>query len=347
MKKILFYSSALLALAACTSTPSTDYTVEWDASSQNDGKVAYIYDFDDREQKLDSTIINQGKAVFNGVVDAPRIAQLYIEGKRKATFILEAGNITIDSIGTAAGSPLNVAFEAFNATSDSLRKEYMALAAQKDTTLLPQMEAIQNQYTTLEESTAENNIGNPIGYYLFLQKAYEFQPEELDSAVAADTTLLKYKRVQKLVEGIERKRATSEGNVFTDFEIEYDGKVQKLSDYVGKGDYAIVDFWASWCGPCMREAETLKTIYKKWGGKGLEIVGVAVWDEPANTLKAIEDKGLVWKHIINGQSKPTDLYGISGIPCIVIVDPEGNIIGRDIRGEELVKFIDEKLEAKK
>ena len=68
-----------------------------------------------------------------------------------------------------------------------------------------------------------------------------------------------------------------------------------------------------------------------------------MWDEPQNTVEAIEKHKLPWNHIINGQNIPTDLYGISGIPCIVIINPEGEIVGRDVRGEDLKKFIDEKL----
>lgn len=344
MKKILFLFGVALAITACSSDSEPNYSIEFNATSKNNDKTVFLTDFDN-DDKVDSAIVVNGKAVFSGKTDAPRLARIMIGKKRGPIFILEQGNITINEHGTASGSPLNEAFERYNFVSDSLQKEYVKVARNEETKDLAT--SIKEQYLNLERETRITNQGNPIGYYLFLQQAYELEPAQLDSAIAADTTLLQYSKIEKLVEAAERKRATSEGNVFTDFEIEYDGKVQKLSDYVGKGDYAIVDFWASWCGPCMREAETLKTIYKKWGGKGLEIVGVAVWDEPANTLKAIEDKGLVWKHIINGQSKPTDLYGISGIPCIVIVDPEGNIIGRDIRGEELVKFIDEKLEAKK
>lgn len=346
MKKVLLYAGAALAMVACTSAPSTDYTVELNTSADNEGLLVSLVDYDDNETKLDSAVVENGKASFSGKIDDARLVRVVIQGKRKAMFILEPGNITIDSLGTATGTVLNNAFEKFNAQSDSLRKEYMQVA--KDTANKAQAEAIIKAYNDLDSVTQIENTGNPIGYYLFLQKAYGYEPAELDSALAADSALLKYKRVQKLVEGVKRKQMTSAGNKFTDFEISYNGKTQKLSDYVGNGNYVIVDFWASWCGPCMREAENLKEIYKKWNGKGLEIVGVAVWDEAANTEKAIAEKGLVWKHIINGQNIPTDLYGINGIPSIVVIDPEGMIIARDVRGEDLVKLIDEKLaESKK
>ena len=132
-----------------------------------------------------------------------------------------------------------------------------------------------------------------------------------------------------------QKERTSPGQKYIDFEITYDGKTSKLSDYVKPGKYTIVDFWASWCGPCMRQAAVLKEIYAENKDKGLEIVGVAVWDEPHNTLEAITAKELPWPNILNAQTIPTDLYGISGIPCIIIIGPDGTILSRDKQGDEL------------
>lgn len=341
MKKNLLYVAAALSVAACTTTPNNDYSVAFNATSNNNGKMVYVIDYDDSEVKLDSAVVENGKALFSGKIEEPRLARLNISGKRGPMFILEAGNITIDSLGKASGSTLNDAFEAFSSASDSLRQEYAKVA--QDTTAKAQIEAITKAYEKLDSTTCANNQGNPIGYYLFIQKAYEFEPAELDSVIASDSTLLKYKRVQKLVDAAKCKKATSPGNKFTDFEITHEGTTKKLSDYAGKGNYTIVDFWASWCGPCIRETATLKEIYKKWNGKGLDIVGVAVWDKPEDTVEAIDKHKLPWNHIINGQNIPTDLYGISGIPCIVIINPEGEIVGRDVRGEDLKKFIDEKL----
>ena len=122
--------------------------------------------------------------------------------------------------------------------------------------------------------------------------------------------------------------------VAPDFTV-YDGagNAVKLSDFRGKP--VVINFWASWCGPCIRETKVLKEIYEEYGPKGLDVLGVAVWDEPANTLKAIEQHQLPWPQIINAQTIPTDLYGIAGIPCIILFDPEGNIVSRDKQDDDL------------
>ena len=181
---------------------------------------------------------------------------------------------------------------------------------------------------------------------LFINKAYEFDAAQLDSALAANPTMKEYKRVAKIVDAFTAQANTSVGKKFTDFEITYENTTYKLSDYVAKGNYTIVDFWASWCGPCIRETATLKDIYKKWNGKGLDILGVAVWDKPEDTLEAIKQHNLPWNCIINGQEIPTNLYGILGIPCILVIDPEGTIVARNVYGDDLKAKINELLSEK-
>ena len=111
MKKNLLYAAGVaLVMTACTQAPSTDYNVEYNATAENNGLTAYLMDYDDKDVKLDSTTIVDGKAVFNGTIDVARIARLVINGKPKATFVLEAANNSLDSLGTAAGAPLNDAF---------------------------------------------------------------------------------------------------------------------------------------------------------------------------------------------------------------------------------------------
>ena len=123
--------------------------------------------------------------------------------------------------------------------------------------------------------------------------------------------------------------------MFTDFEAEYEGKTQRLSDYVGKGNYVLVDFWASWCGPCRAEIPNLIAAYNKYKAKGLVVLGVATWDEPADTKKAIAELGINYPQIMNAQKAGSDAYGIEGIPEIILFAPDGTIVARGLRGEAI------------
>lgn len=128
---------------------------------------------------------------------------------------------------------------------------------------------------------------------------------------------------------------TGAGKMFKDFSAEYNGKTTRLSDYVGKGKYVLVDFWASWCGPCKREIPNLIKIYEQYKGEKFEVLGVATWDKPDATLASIEQLGITYPQMINAQKAGSDAYGIEGIPEIILFAPDGTIVARGLRGHKI------------
>ncbi len=131
------------------------------------------------------------------------------------------------------------------------------------------------------------------------------------------------------------------GAKYEDFTVEYDGRSTKLSDYVGHGQYVLIDFWASWCGPCRAEIPNLMAVYQKYKDQGLMVVGIASWDKPEASLKAIEEDGVSYPQIINAQDIATNAYNIGGIPHIILFAPDGTILARGLRGEEIEKKLKE------
>ena len=123
---------------------------------------------------------------------------------------------------------------------------------------------------------------------------------------------------------------------FIDFSaVQPDGTTLSLSDFVGHGKYILVDFWASWCGPCRGEIPNIKNVYKQFHGDRFDIVSVAVWDDVEDTQAAIQEEGLEWNNILGAGRVPTDLYGIEGIPHLILFAPDGTIVARNIRGREI------------
>ena len=127
-------------------------------------------------------------------------------------------------------------------------------------------------------------------------------------------------------------RAFSE---FVDFAVEYNGKTTRLSDYVGRGKYVLVDFWASWCGPCRQEIPNLISLYEKYKDKEFLVLGVAVQDNPEASLKAIDEMQIPYPQILNTQKIATNLYGIDIIPETILFAPDGTILARGLHGEEI------------
>lgn len=337
--KHLISTSALVAVAvACASATAPNYTVTVPLTEDEDDMVAYIVDFDSGD-KIDSTIVVNGVAKFQGNITTPVMATISMEGSRLGSLVLEPGNINVDiKSRKITGTPINDYVEKWEKQIGELQNEARSLP--QDSSYEQKSQELYNRFLALNEKAFKDNANNAFGYYMFLQQCYETDLKGLNEKLKEYPQFANGKRIAKLRTALINKEETSVGHKFKDFAITYNGKTQRLSDYIGKGKYTLVDFWASWCGPCIRETAVIKELYNKYHDKGLNVLGVAVWDEPQNTLKAIEQHQLPWEQIINAKTVPTDIYGISGIPCIILFDPEGNIISRDKQDEDLVKDVD-------
>ncbi|MBQ0006867.1 MAG: TlpA family protein disulfide reductase [Alistipes sp.] len=140
------------------------------------------------------------------------------------------------------------------------------------------------------------------------------------------------------------------GQKFVDFIVDDgnpDGTAVRLSDYVGKGKYVIVDFWASWCAPCKGELPNLKEVYEKYGGDDFTVVSVAVWDKRADSEKTVKSHGMTWPQILNSGEFATKLYGIKAIPQIMMVGPDGTIVEWNLRGDAIETAVSKYVKAKK
>lgn len=326
------------AFAAAFGVNAEHYRVIMPLSEDNEGAMARLINFDTRAV-IDSVLVADKTARFEGEIDEPVLARVTIEDSRGpfGTFILEPGTISFNATDGAFGSMANDQLRAFYKKVKDLNDEFSRTSDQAA------RENIYKRYLALSDSIVDENKENVVGYIVFLNSGIEqLNAAELREAFKEYPYFASFKRSADMLVQAEKREATQPGGKYIDFEIpQPDGSVKRLSDYVGKGKYTLVDFWASWCGPCIRQTAVLKDIYDKYRSDDrLEVLGVAVWDQVDDTRRAIKQHALPWDCILGAGNIPTDLYGITGIPCIILFGPDGTIISRDKQDDELRATVD-------
>ncbi len=359
MKKRYFPLLTVAALSVASCGVPSSYTVDGVvADTTLNGRMVYMTDLVTRDV-VDSSMIIDGRFSFTGKADTAKIVRIADNARAyRMEFVLENGNIALElgEVEKRGGTPLNEAFTIFMNDVDALQETIYAKQAELMQSTLTDEEkesawgAFQAELTpkvdALMSKNFDSNRDNVVGAWAVVN--WNLEPERLDSVLnLAGENVKQSPMVKKLTDQLEIIKKTAAGQMFTDFTIEQpDGAKVSLSDYVGKGKYVLVDFWASWCRPCRAEIPHIKELYDKYHGDKFDVLGVAVWDKTEDTLKAIEDLGISWPQILNAQQVPTDLYAIAGIPHIILFAPDGTIVARDLRGDDMKAKVAEVMAAK-
>ena len=358
MKKIqLLLVGGMAMMCACQPSQQPQvYTVtgELDDSTHH-GKKIYVMRYDDRKL-IDSTFIEGNKFVFKGQVDTASFCRIDVSYSDFANFILEGGDIKVNlkKYNQPSGTPQNDAISKIAQEEDSL----FSYVDQKGKEILQQYPNIEEAREVMKEGMAEFNMNlakrckelyelhhnDAVGYFLLYRVFMDqLDPDTKLQIMSTFGPWLKSQNmVKKTMMQTQAIKNTAEGMPFVDIKgKDAEGNPVALSDYVGKGNYVLLDMWASWCGPCKGEIPNLLKLHNQYKDKGLTVLGLFVWDNEKNLKKAVKEEGIVWPQIIDTEADAEKLYGVDGIPHIILFAPDGTILNRNLRGQTMIDVVDE------
>lgn len=352
MKKIIFLFLSALAILF-VSCQGNSYSIEGKFSDNSfDSKVAYLQKIDSiNSQKatvIDSATISDGKFSFKGTSDEPMMGFVSVGKLENAendtpigTLILEPGNIkiTFDKTNvTLGGTPKNDEFNNIHKVMNTLTDKISKITPQdaNNPAIRAEVDTLQKQLQMSTFNFAKENISNKAGEFLFYSSAKSFSKDQLKELIAAsDSTFRNRDEIKALVKELDRVKPEV-GNPYSDAQlIDQSGQMVSLSDYVGKNKLVLIDFWASWCQPCIQEIPNLIKTYNAYKSKGLEIVGISVDDDKNKWTAAVQNYKMTWVQLADATTMASQLYGVQSIPHTLLIDQNGVVIATDLRGKEL------------
>ena len=361
-------ASILFSVALLTSCHSNGYKISGSVSSSEglaDGDTLFVTKDLQTGIPSDTLIIQDGKFEMSGETDSTALCMIYSAKRNEinAAFFMEPGTIDIqltDQPGASrvGGTTCNKQWQTLNDSVMSIGKEINRIAEhiygnnlsqEEQQKGMEQIDKLNKRFAELVVKTAEKNIDNEFGYFLLT-----YYPEELiDNNTRAKLIkdlpeeMRQRTAIKQLEQAINAAAKTAEGATIKDFTQKTpDGTEISLMDEVKKHKVTVIDFWASWCGPCRQEMPFMMQMYDKHHSKGLGIIGISLDNDKDAWVKGTEALGFTWPQMSDLKGWDNEIaqhFQVTSIPHTIVVDQKGTILRRGLRGEELESFVAEQL----
>lgn len=375
MKRLLVIIAAAVTFFSCKNENTIGkFTVTGEIKNAPDQKVFLeeMHFSQDPSVVIDTSILEKGKVKIKSIAAEEGLfrlrlehgpAYIFINDNDQISFTADAANDNFNS--QTFNSPANASLKKFISTSDSMQGALHT--AVNGITSLKQANAtdsvIKASQTNLAQLSSQYNnyilhyidtTASPITALFAMGYTQQIKQDTITKTVnalakrfpnhhALNDLVKQYN--QSLAQQKPAASAPSEAAMAPDFTLpDVNGKPVSLNSFRGK--YVLVDFWASWCGPCREENPNVVAAYNKFKDKNFMILGVSLDKEKSAWLKAIKDDNLTWNHVSDlkfWNSAVVPLYGFEGIPYNVLIDPQGKIIAKELRGPDLENKLQEVL----
>lgn len=360
LSTIFGFAVASLAFVACQ---SNGFKVEGVADGFEDGDTLLLME-GMPDESPDTLIVKDGKFSWEGNADSVTVCTVFAPKVMKSVILFkEPGTIHVLLSATGdpevSGTTANNALQELNLAQIAFQKKAEALISQlyAEDVDEERQQAIYSEYESLQKEMGQNlaaitkkNLDNELGYFLLTQLAYSdvFTKAEIHDLISKiPSDYQKRQAIKDIQKMLDASFTTEEGDQIPNFKMQSaEGAELSILDEVKKNKITVLDFWASWCQPCREEMPVMKQILASNQDKGFGIVGISLDDNRDAWISCIQELELTWPQMSDlqgGKSIVAQSFGVTAIPFTAVVDQNGTILKKGLRGEELANFISEQL----
>jgi peroxiredoxin len=350
-KNIFFLLAAVLLMTACNK-PKT-FKVNVSLANGNE-KTVYLQKYvDNVPVNIDSAVIMDEKAILTAPIDNPQVLYaLKVKDKRGSmpffadnkdvTFVGDMNNPqAVEIMASETQAELDAYNDQLKAFDEQIRDLYAVMQqafSDNDSIKMDSLNkvgtALMEQQDSFRDEYIKAHPESFVTHYILDGVKQDYPIDQLKDLMAGFTTESIYR--DHLNDYVAKQERLEVGQPFIDFTLQTkDGEDVTLSEKIAQNKLTLVDFWASWCGPCRHENPVVKAAYEKYHELGFEVVGVSVDQDEAAWLKAVEEDELPWMQVRDSEDKVSEDYMIYYIPSNFLFDQNGTMIAKGLRGEDL------------